>query len=235
MQKRERMGLSLTGCISPSPGTPNIFLVKLTNPAVRSGQLRVGYFGICGGVNATISCFSTSGSSSEDLVAKYSSQSINAASLKPLMDVALTLERKIFLALLAAAGHGTKCGTTAKAPQELHDVCTLEFHRYLPSFHYRDVQATGALQISTVPFNNIQPQVIFQAGTTLQVLQWLTFSLSLLFTFGVSRIFSSPDAIVRSAGSGKVEGTTISLDRTPFSAGSGVLPPPPPPPPPFMR
>ncbi|KLU84372.1 hypothetical protein MAPG_03416 [Magnaporthiopsis poae ATCC 64411] len=45
--------LSLVGCISTSPGVPDIYLLKLN---ARDGptEVRVGYFGMCAGTNATM-------------------------------------------------------------------------------------------------------------------------------------------------------------------------------------
>ena len=38
-------GLVLTGCISESPGIPDIFLVELINTTGDNTQLRLNYFG----------------------------------------------------------------------------------------------------------------------------------------------------------------------------------------------
>jgi hypothetical protein len=79
-------------------------------------------------------------------------------------------------------------------------------------------QTDGALQFVTS--NKMGAPLELTAGVAAEVLQWATLSVSILFLLGVTKIFENPQEIVRSAGSGDVE-----------SQVAGLIPPPPPPPP----
>ncbi|KAJ0126831.1 Uncharacterized protein HZ326_30068 [Fusarium oxysporum f. sp. albedinis] len=49
--------LSLTGCVSDSPGLPSIFLVAINSSS--TAELRIGYFGVCISGNNSHNCVAT--------------------------------------------------------------------------------------------------------------------------------------------------------------------------------
>ncbi|KAF2805083.1 uncharacterized protein BDZ99DRAFT_112734 [Mytilinidion resinicola] len=102
--------LCLTGCVSNSPGIPNIFAAKIEgrNSTVSTiSAIRVNYFGICASISNKLFCQSSSGKTAGALLnsilnsnANVTSTTISAA----LVSLAFTIQSKIILYLLAAAG-----------------------------------------------------------------------------------------------------------------------------------
>jgi hypothetical protein len=123
------LAIVLTGCVSTSPGIPNVFLINLrdTNAgASLTSQIRIGYFGknsllldLKGMANRSrglyigepgdFVCTSTSGMTAAALVSKFSNMSSSPLATdgtkgQALISLALTLQGKIFPPLLAASG-----------------------------------------------------------------------------------------------------------------------------------
>jgi hypothetical protein len=85
-------------------------------------------------------------------------------------------------------------------------------------------QTFGVLQYSTTLLNTSELKVM--PGVALQVLQWLAFSFSAVFTMGVSSMFKSVEVGVKAVGGDVEKG-----GMNPVGGGGGRMPPPPPPPP----
>ncbi|RDL31141.1 uncharacterized protein BP5553_09930 [Venustampulla echinocandica] len=112
--KPSRMVLSLTGCISNSPGLQNIFLITpqeqtgSSNGALTKVQLRIGYFGMCVHAGAGSNCYLSVSTTPENLQLKLNStmnlSDTDITRVSGLFSAALPLQTKVFLPLLAAAG-----------------------------------------------------------------------------------------------------------------------------------
>ncbi|KAF2828319.1 hypothetical protein CC86DRAFT_404249 [Ophiobolus disseminans] len=100
--------LSLTGCISTSPGIMNLFLVDIRTPSLplvlanstaQYFHIRIGYFGACIGDDvADLDCSSTSGGLKDALVARVLN---DAANRSPLSDVGDRANQLWFSAIFA--------------------------------------------------------------------------------------------------------------------------------------
>ncbi|RFU28905.1 hypothetical protein B7463_g7414, partial [Scytalidium lignicola] len=109
--------LSITGCVSTSPGIPSIYLFKLepsTNGTLSprsdsdsSASISVSYFGLCLKQGSHNTCLFSSGSSLKDV-----SKSLNATasgsgmpkSIESLLQPALDLQSQVFTCMLGVAG-----------------------------------------------------------------------------------------------------------------------------------
>ncbi|KAK4669878.1 uncharacterized protein QC763_206860 [Podospora pseudopauciseta] len=109
--------LALTGCVSTSPGIPNIYVVSLrsaelanTNNTDLDVQVRIGYFGMCGisEEHGTL-CGTVSGRSVEDLsstlfpAATASNNTLLKNEITDLITTAQDLQTEIFISILAGA------------------------------------------------------------------------------------------------------------------------------------
>ncbi|KAI0973454.1 Ca2+ regulator and membrane fusion protein Fig1-domain-containing protein [Xylaria arbuscula] len=114
--------LALTGCLSDSPGIPNIFLLNIHNRGENTTQVRVGYFGelfgnfskgpclipntgICINTPGDIHCLSSIGKDTKTITQDLSHNGLSISSnIGTLLSVALTIQSSIFPCLMAAAG-----------------------------------------------------------------------------------------------------------------------------------
>lgn len=226
----------MVGCISKSPGVVDIFLFKLqsgngaaaVNPAV--SELRVGYFGepplltvqrlelmtsgMCAGAKKDLVCLPTSGvSSAEKLAVRFNEDSARSSAglgdLTPLLPVALRLQSKTFLCVLAVSGVlfcvGLVClgllkrdikkqagGSGKSHEQRLRraSLALLWVSVALATVSAAAVtQATSALEVLTKDLPAVA--VSLTAGVTLQALQWAVVVLSTLFPLGISILVKS--------------------------------------------
>ncbi|KAF1951511.1 hypothetical protein CC80DRAFT_202735 [Byssothecium circinans] len=103
---------SLTGCVSNSPGIPNIFALRLRtipNTASQVPEIRVGYFGMCFLLPTGTICQSTSGGDTNKILesirgAMIMSNTTTSDDLESTISVALVLQSKILFCFLAGAG-----------------------------------------------------------------------------------------------------------------------------------
>lgn len=205
-------------------------------------QRLIALIGACSGEGAGLACFPVSGSSQE-LAAKFDPQDINLDSLQLLIGVARLLQTKLLLALLAAAGVLFALGLisllllrrdlkvlgvlpTVGARRRLLRTWTLSLFWGSVGICLAStvgiVQATAALQLTVNYQDHAESLVIFQTGTTVQVLQWLTFSFSVLFALGVSLLFKDTGESVRYIGSGELDKTVPGIARAPMSGGGNL-------------
>ncbi|KAF1975251.1 hypothetical protein BU23DRAFT_566825 [Bimuria novae-zelandiae CBS 107.79] len=102
--------LVLTGCVTNSPGLPNLHFFNLHLPATNpptSTDLRVGYFGICINSSSGFVCSTTHGMKASDLASKFRNTTTPLPSVnvsEGLIEFAMTLQGNIFPPLLAGAG-----------------------------------------------------------------------------------------------------------------------------------
>ncbi|GAB1314494.1 hypothetical protein MFIFM68171_04704 [Madurella fahalii] len=205
--------LSLTGCVSTSPAIPNIYIVSLrsnTNATTDPVQVRIGYYGICGIDEDGTRCQSANGRSVEELAANLfpvlggnsSSNTTSDADITDLITTALNLQSQSFISVLAAAAVLFFVGVAAMLFYKL-DVRKGDFDHPRRSAIIRRAtygslflstafvfaaalatdQAADALEFASAGMKNAS--VLIKSGTTLQVLQWITFGFSMLFTLAV--------------------------------------------------
>ncbi|KAF1360421.1 hypothetical protein EJ07DRAFT_154874 [Lizonia empirigonia] len=239
--------ISLTGCVSTSPGMENIFLVDLqpsslpsiaTNSSLQDFHIRLGYFGACLGKTADLDCASTSGGPKDDLIARVLEKTANHNTPTNLLLISstLALQSKVLNVLVIASVLFTLSlaslallKLSLKSRSTLHHRATLYRSITISSLWLSTAlalaaalsttQTFGVLQYSTTLLNTSELKVM--PGVALQVLQWLAFSFSAVFALGVSSMFKSVEVGVKAVG-GDVE-----------KGDGGVRPPLPPPPPAF--
>ncbi|KAH8814863.1 hypothetical protein F5884DRAFT_851373 [Xylogone sp. PMI_703] len=109
--------LSISGCVSTSPGIPGIYLFKLessTNGTLpprsdsdNSASISIAYFGLCLTQGSHTTCLSSSGSSSKD-ISKHLNETASGTglpkSIEPLLQPALALQSEVFTCMLGLAG-----------------------------------------------------------------------------------------------------------------------------------
>ncbi|KAF2462935.1 uncharacterized protein BDR25DRAFT_195266, partial [Lindgomyces ingoldianus] len=212
--------LCLTGCVSNSPGIQNIFAVKLeprngiSSMAFTVSELRINYFvGICASTSDRLVCQSSSGKTADSLLRFiFDANANNGTDVSGDLDLvffAFTLQSKIILCLLAAAGvllvigllvalilkrhlKATQTGNsnTEKRRQSLRlaalaIIWTSVGLALASAITISQVTATMQYVTQMGSVSTIQ----ITAGQILNVLQWLIFSLSALFAAGISSIF----------------------------------------------
>ncbi|KAK2763091.1 hypothetical protein FQN54_009725 [Arachnomyces sp. PD_36] len=247
--------LTLTGCVSNSPGIPNIFLVKLQGAdQLGDYELRVGYFGLCGSSQEGLSCYATTGSSSEQLTANLRQnlppKTAEDLPIDVLVDLAVTLQSRIILCLSAGAGilfflgvlFLVLLGRGLKASQNATALKRRRFYRRALIFHLwvsvalalasadSVTQTTGALEYVT-RFHPSESSIIISAGRSLAIMQWMVFAISVIFTLGITQILRR-SCVGCQLGSKSLEEGSASTKSPPPSSGAGAPAPPPPPPPP---
>ena len=181
-----------------------------------------------------LDCQTTTGSTASGLALAYSAS-------ESLFSLALDLQTKIIISLLAVAGALFFIGLfflvllkrNFKTYANAAALKRRKFHRQgLFSATWASVgfalasvasldQTTGALQYATKAIS-LSP-VYITSGIALRVLQWLILAFSATFAIGISSIFTSRGSPTQSAGAMP----SLSAPRD-----SAPAPPPPPPPPP---
>ncbi|RDW66309.1 hypothetical protein BP6252_09944 [Coleophoma cylindrospora] len=221
--------LSITGCVSTSPGIPNIYLLKLqaqngTNVLPADFQIRLGYFGMCIGETKALIC---SGSSSISIINSTSTNSTNSSNststastdLTPttLLDTAQALQGRIILPFLVVAAGWfffalpwlvlTQRGKVPARHAQLFKHTAVRSLWLSVAIALVSAIATaqtaGALQYLTKSpaFSSIS----IEAGVTLQVLQWFLVIFSALFAYAVMVVLDEDSGPADGAG-GKAGG-----------------------------
>ncbi|KAF2111179.1 hypothetical protein BDV96DRAFT_603303 [Lophiotrema nucula] len=244
--------LSLTGCVSNSPGVSNIFLLKLhdINGEKVFSEIRIGYFRICILWSGERICQATAGRSVDDVLQSAITTNPDLTVVwnnsNALLSTALTLQSKVLISVIAGAEAMFVIGLifvvllkricravpTNNAAQNqkrlfLRSVALMAIWSpvaFALAAALSVNQATSALAYIT----RVQdaPELQVAAGETLVVLQYLAFAITALFAIGISGIFTREGGQIRSSGSTKsYPGSNIGVGQMPG-------PPPPPPPPP---
>ncbi|KAE9362528.1 hypothetical protein N431DRAFT_358608 [Stipitochalara longipes BDJ] len=234
--------LALTGCISESPGIPDIFLAELISTAENNTRLRFNYFAMCSSGNSSQEWFCSSTISASSATLASTLQVPEA-----IVQYGLDLQSTGFPVLLAAGGIFFTTGIisflwlkmTSRAEGDQLDNDKLQ---RLPKRKSRlSNTAKGSLWISatiaivvayanTLTLSSIllatsasHPVAIqVNRGTSLEVIQWFIFSLSFLFSLGVTRL------IQRTGLEPPLVGGNHTATRTIQPSTYTQLPPPPP-------
>ncbi|KAK3377613.1 Ca2+ regulator and membrane fusion protein Fig1-domain-containing protein [Podospora didyma] len=217
--------LSLSGCVSTSPGLPGLYVVSLrpakVSDATRDVQVRLGYYGICATVDSDKFLCQTSSGANADVVATnlFPTFQNNAAGPKTgngnastttlpevhdLIATALDLQAQIFMSILAGAsflflvGLGFlfmyKRDLARPNPDKPRRSAIIKRGTYGMLFlstalvftaSLATTETTGALAFAANPNRSSSPTILIKEGVALQVLQWMSFGFSLLFTLAV--------------------------------------------------
>ncbi|KAK4219770.1 Ca2+ regulator and membrane fusion protein Fig1-domain-containing protein [Rhypophila decipiens] len=216
--------LSLSGCVGNSPTIPSLYIVSIRssqNTTIASKQVRLGFFGICGGDGDDFQCRPSSGmtgdtlapllfpdinfgnaanSTGPNLKANATATSAkDAAFLKDIIDAAIDLQGQVYVTILAAAAFFFLLGVVflllhkrdVKNPNPDKPLRSKIFKRgtygllalstgLIFTAALATTEAAGVLKHSTQSINNMP--VFMKEGITLQVLQWMSFGFSMLFT-----------------------------------------------------
>ncbi|KAI0423927.1 Ca2+ regulator and membrane fusion protein Fig1-domain-containing protein [Xylaria sp. FL1042] len=220
--------LALTGCLSTSPGIPNIFLANIHNRGENATQIRIGYFGICINTQNNLQCLSSIGKDTETITNGFSHDGLSIpSSVSALLPVALTIQTKIFPCLIAAAGVFFFVGLVAlmllkrsfKKPDptkplrpKLFRTATMLFGGTATALAIAAAVATtqtaNALAFATSSLTIGNSTIRVSAGIALQVLQWLIVGFSILFQLSLASMF-------------KVEGHVNAVGTLPFHGSMG--------------
>ncbi|ORX92741.1 hypothetical protein BCR34DRAFT_669974 [Clohesyomyces aquaticus] len=235
--------LSLTGCMSTSPGIPNIFLLRMhpqsTSGSIGDWNIRINYFSQEYRMFFDIRIVWRN--SHESSPPKLHHDRYGSCSLiilfvgspyDAIQDICLPSRwgRWSFfvgLILLVLLKRGLKAAKPVAASRlqfyKRSTINTLWLSTALAlSSALATTETLGALQYwSTLTSAKLK---LF-GGVSLQVLQWLVFSFSALFAFGISTIFKSSEENVSSAGSDVEKATPRSGSGSGSGASSGGAPP----------
>ncbi|RAK94918.1 uncharacterized protein BO80DRAFT_469830 [Aspergillus ibericus CBS 121593] len=201
--------LALAGCLSTSPGIPNLFLVQVTAESSGS-KIKVGYFGMCSvSVNSTDSqlCSTTSGIPTKDLLERLSPLDGRSALTDDLVEFGLTLSSKILLPILAGGGVAFTLGILfflffqirVKHPDAQRGALQVLESTSLALVGISCVLCFGAaisitMAVAAMQFCDNQaeaPTYEIKAGEPLQIIQWTTFAFSILIAVGLRDIMRS--------------------------------------------
>lgn len=201
--------------------------------------------GLCAGRFPDLTCFATAGATVDSLILRLKNGTspqfaLPAGQVGPLFSEALYFQSKILLCLLAAGGviffigllYVTLLKRHLKSKPNATAMKRRNFYKRLANVMIWSsaalalastialTEVTAALQHITTADTGLTVRIT--SGAALPILQWLIFSFSITFAFGVSTIFKTQDGTVQSAGSAPSCGSSF----------GGPPPPPPPPPPP---
>jgi hypothetical protein len=177
------------------------------------------YSGICTTFSKNVECHTTTGRTADKFASKFSGlDSESIAEATPLFSLALVLQTKIMLCLLASAGVLFLFGIlflgllkrNMKSGPTLHGV---KRARRMQIALYSSVwmsvavafasaasidQTTSALRFTT---NSVSGSAfLIHTGTTLPVLQWLIVGFSATFALGLSRIVKTVGGTIQAGG-----------------------------------
>ncbi|KAL2813748.1 hypothetical protein BDW59DRAFT_178154 [Aspergillus cavernicola] len=220
--------LALTGCLSASPGIPNLFLVQVTAMGSKN-TLKVGYFGKCRNAKRTV-CTPIAGLSEEALARKL----FPGSQPTKLIHFGLVLSSKIFLPVIAGAGVVFTLGVLSFSVVHLR---TKSASRLSTALHGVKAAALALLALSCVlcfgaaisitmaiaafqfsaEDNPANYQVV--GGKPLQALQWAAFAISVLITLGLRDVMQP----IQSGVSGQVS-STLPKAPVPISSASAAAP-----------
>jgi hypothetical protein len=198
---------------------PNIYVVKLfanNNATENPLQVRIGYFGICGIDEEGTRCQAAPGRSVETLAANLfpgapKGQDISDADRSDITDLittALDLQSGTFMAVLTGAAVLFAFGIVAlflfkrdvqgpnswEHPRRSTIIRRITYGMLFGSTALvfaaalATAQAAGALEYASAGMSHAS--VLIQAGTTLQVLQWITLGFQVLFALAVPFLVS---------------------------------------------
>ncbi|TGJ88428.1 hypothetical protein E0Z10_g345 [Xylaria hypoxylon] len=220
--------LALTGCLSESPGIPNIFLVNLHKQGANTTQVRVGYFGICINDQSKLECLPSFGKDTKTVVNDLSKRGISkSGDISTLLSIALVIQSKIFPCLLASAGVILLFGVGAlvllkrslKKPNprkplrpQLFRTATMLFGGAAIALAIASAVATtqtaNALTFATSTPAIGNGSIRISPGIATQVLQWLIVGFSVIFQISLESMF-------------KVQGNVNAVGTLPFPASVG--------------
>ncbi|KAI1399434.1 Ca2+ regulator and membrane fusion protein Fig1-domain-containing protein [Hypoxylon fuscum] len=207
--------LTLTGCLSTSPGIPDLFLMKLETNQPASAQIRVGYYGMCASQKreGPVTCGQTYSLDLNQLSEKFLGDNETSADqqgdMVELLSIAKIIQTKIFYPLLAASA-----GLFG-----LSIVALLLLKRYIKSIvpnaepkkkrlrlalsilrqyafatalaaAFSTTQGTGALNFSTTVLAKSASHITITAGAPVHGLQWTIVALLVVMHYSVSALFS---------------------------------------------
>lgn len=178
--------LSLVGCISASPGIPDIFLLKLTSPSSETPyEVRVGYFGLCAGTSdKALSClpsFSLGRAAGTTVF-----NTTMPAELTRLVELGHEVQVKVifFVPLLLASVLFFVSTTTIFLWRNVAQIspmaATVAFLMHSLGLGLLLAAATAvsmvvnALHFAVVEITRGQDEIAVEGGLTLQSFQWLT-------------------------------------------------------------
>ncbi|KAF2800777.1 hypothetical protein K505DRAFT_355342 [Melanomma pulvis-pyrius CBS 109.77] len=251
--------LALTGCVSNSPGIPNIFTLKIDDGA--DAEIRLGYFGMCISVSNELFCQPTSGKNADAIISSMKLTSMdNTTSLNDLtsmVSVAHKLQTTYILALLAGAGAlftlalfsvallkrdfklVSKNQSSSKRKDRLRQASLTTIWLSV-AFVFASATATDEAVNALAFTSQVETSTLsvnITAGKTLSALQWLAFASSVLFAVAISAIFKKEGGTIHSTGSTKLAvaaGNSMPSRGIPPPPSHGMPPPPsrgmPPPP-----
>ncbi|KAI2470365.1 Ca2+ regulator and membrane fusion protein Fig1-domain-containing protein [Annulohypoxylon bovei var. microspora] len=232
--------LVLTGCLSTSPGVPNLFLVQLQAKGQHDIEVRVGYYGMCvtKASSEDLTCLATYTRTPETLNSMFLSNSTDATganTVKALLIQANIIQNKIFYALLAASGglfllsvicmlllkRYIKSNNPNASKQKERFKSGMQFFRQYAfglavAAAFSTTQATGALNFATSTMNNSESNILITGGKAVQGLQWTIVALLCLVHLAISAMFYA-------------DGSSMAGDMfggMPGGMGGGFPPPP---------
>ncbi|EJT68295.1 hypothetical protein GGTG_14128 [Gaeumannomyces tritici R3-111a-1] len=198
--------LSLVGCISTSPGVPDIYLLKLN---ARNGptEVRVGYFGMCAGTNTTMSsCLPSFSLGRKDAADSGNGNNNNNnifnttdPALLRLVDLGHEVQVRVifFVPLLLASVLFFVSATTVvvwrNVPQVSGAAAAGAFMMHSIALGLLLAAATAvsmvinALHFAVVELTKGQNEIEVTGGSALQAFQWFTVVLSVVWQFCMLR------------------------------------------------
>lgn len=197
--------LSLVGCISTSPGVPDIYLLKLN---ARNGptEVRVGYFGMCAGTNATMSSCLPSFSLGRKAAGDPGNNNIfntTDPALLRLVDLGHEVQVRVifFVPLLLASVLFFVSATTVvvwrNVPQVSGAAAAAAFMMHSLALGLLLAAATAvsmvinALHFAVVELTKGQNEIEVTGGSALQAFQWFTVILSVAWQFCMLKQYRS--------------------------------------------
>ncbi|KAI1371235.1 hypothetical protein F4677DRAFT_450654 [Hypoxylon crocopeplum] len=213
--------LVLVGCVSTSPGVPDLFLLKLSVNKAGGGAVRVGYYGICASLEAdtALSCTPSYSLGADQLTQTLfgkGNSTFTDSSIPALLAIARVIQTQICYPLLAGSAAlffisvvcmlllkrtGKSTAVDVSAKMQCFQRWTMLMPQYALALALASAFSTtlagGALNFATTTSllsGAPTSEVIITAGLPVQALQWFIVALLDLYSWPVVSTFLEADS-----------------------------------------
>ncbi|KAI1770154.1 hypothetical protein F4818DRAFT_446603 [Hypoxylon cercidicola] len=237
--------LVLCGCLSTSPGVPDLFVLRLQINGSDPNEVRIGYYGMCvrGQGDSSLACLPTYMKDTDALIRIFlakSERDDQSQKLATLLSVARIIQNKVFYAILAGSAGLFFAGTVAmlllkRYMKSVQPTAALTRKRYRSGMDFTmqctfalavaaafaTTQTSGALNFATADLPSTASGIVVTGGRPLQGLQWSIVVLLFILQQAISQMFPAEGSQMMGQ---PPMGLPLSMPPPPMG---GSMPPPP--------
>ncbi|TVY25552.1 hypothetical protein LHYA1_G005775 [Lachnellula hyalina] len=206
--------LLLCGCVSTSPGIPNLHLVQIE--VDDETKVRVGYYGICAIGTDNTDCIASAFLSNSSISKKFQKSLRGQPLSQDSLNEAIKLQTKVFLNVFVIAGLLLFFGlffeliricSTKRKRKTTPSSSTIRRQNFYRQFSLALAWASSAFTLAAAAANTQTGKGLKQTsegtispGQTSLALHWVAWSVSLLFSFGLTMLHRGRSGVASQAG-----------------------------------